>query len=142
MANGPIVGVGAVVIHNDQVLLVKRAQPPFEGLWCIPGGKIRFGESMQHAAEREIREETGIVIRAHQPVYAFEVIETSDTPSPVHYIVVDLEADYISGELQPGDDAQDAAWFDRKDIESGNVQALTRNFLKRWWINKEGDMAE
>jgi 8-oxo-dGTP diphosphatase len=141
MANTPIVGVGAVVIHNDKVLLVKRAQPPFEGLWCIPGGKIRFGESMQHAAEREIREETGIVIRARQPVYAFDVIETSDTPSPIHYVVVDLEAQYVSGHPQPGDDAREAAWFGKHDIENDNVQALTRNFLKRWWINKEDNMA-
>ncbi|MGD8569906.1 MAG: NUDIX hydrolase [Gammaproteobacteria bacterium] len=141
MAHAPVVGVGAVVIHNDQVLLVKRAQPPFAGLWCIPGGKIRFGESMQRAAEREILEETGIVIRARQPVYAFEVIETSDSPSPVHYVVVDLEADYMSGQPQPGDDAQDAAWFGKQDIENNDIQELTRDFLNRWWLNNEDIMA-
>ncbi|MGD8559962.1 MAG: NUDIX hydrolase [Gammaproteobacteria bacterium] len=137
MADKPIVGVGAVVIHQQRVLLVKRAQPPFTGLWCIPGGKIRFGETLQQAAEREIREETGIEIRARQPVYVFDVIDTSDKQSSCHYVVVDLEADYLSGEPNPRDDALDAAWFSKDDIDQDSVQQLTRDFLARWWINNE-----
>ena len=139
MINTPIVGVGAVVIHNERVLLVKRANPPFEGSWCIPGGKVRFGETLQQAAEREILEETTVIIRAGQPVYAFDVIENTSAGPTVHYVVVDLEADYISGQPQAQDDVLDAAWFDKKEIDQDSVQALTRDFLKRWWINNVGN---
>lgn len=134
MTKIPIVGVGAVIIHDDRVLLVKRANPPSVGLWCIPGGKVRFGETLQRAAQREILEETGIEIRAGQPVYAFDVIENSPEGPVLHYVVVDLQADYISGQPHAGDDALQAAWFAKKDIDQDSVQALTRDFLIRWWI--------
>jgi len=134
MKNFPIVGVGAVVVHNDQVLLVKRGKPPFTGLWCIPGGKVKYGESLQQAAEREIREETGVIIRAGEPVYAFDTMETHDPDNSYHYVVVDLVAEYVSGEPLAHDDVTDAAWFGKQDIENEEVQELTRNFLKRWWL--------
>jgi ADP-ribose pyrophosphatase len=56
-SSGPQVGVGAVVVHQGRVLLVQRGRPPGEGLWAIPGGRQRLGETLQQAAEREIREE-------------------------------------------------------------------------------------
>ena len=132
----PVIGVGAVVIYRSKVLLVQRGTPPFTGLWCIPGGKVRFGESLQHAAEREILEETGIVIKAGEPVYSFDIIDTDESELPHHYVVIDLEADYISGDIKPASDAQDAAWFSKDDIKRNDVQQLTRQFLERWWINK------
>ena len=134
MKNIPVVGVGAVIIHNDRVLLVKRGQPPFHGMWCIPGGKINYGETLQQAAEREILEETGVVIRAGEPVYTFDVIDTGNIEQPCHYVVVDLAAEYVSGEPTARDDATDVAWFGKQDIDKDEVQELTRNFLKRWWL--------
>ena len=56
----PRVAVGAFVFKDDKVLLVRRAKAPSEDLWAIPGGKVRLGESLKKAAEREIKEETGI----------------------------------------------------------------------------------
>ena len=65
----PVVGVGAVVIKGGKVLLVKRGVDPKKGLWAIPGGSLKLGETLQEGAEREIMEETGITIRAKEPVY-------------------------------------------------------------------------
>ncbi|MBN2246845.1 MAG: NUDIX domain-containing protein, partial [Candidatus Aminicenantes bacterium] len=62
--SAPQVGVGAVVIKDEKILLVKRKNPPQKGQWAIPGGKVEFGETMQKAAEREILEETGLIIHA------------------------------------------------------------------------------
>ena len=133
MNHFPIIGVGAVVMYNSKVLLVQRATPPFKGLWCIPGGKVQFGESLQQAAEREIQEEAGICIKAGEPIYTFEIIETERPENPIHYVVIDLEADYVSGEIRPGSDALDVAWFSRDEIRDSRVQELTKQFLERWW---------
>ena len=136
MKKRPVLGVGAVVIHEQRVLLVQRGNAPYRGMWCIPGGRVKYGESLQHAAEREILEETGIVIKAKQPVYTFEIIETENVDQAVHYVVIDLEADYVSGKIKPGDDALDARWFEKSAIDQGEVQLLTRNFLKSWWLGQ------
>lgn len=132
----PVLGVGAVVIYRSKVLLVQRGTPPFAGLWCIPGGKVGFGESLQHAAEREILEETGIVIKAGEPVYCFDLIDIEKSESTFHYVVIDLEAEYVSGEIKPASDALDAAWFSKDEIMRNDVQQLTQQFLERWWTNK------
>ena len=58
----PQVAVGAILISNDKILLVKRMKDPHRGEWAIPGGSLKLGETLQEAAEREIREETGLLI--------------------------------------------------------------------------------
>ena len=135
MKKVPILGVGAVVIHQARVLLVKRGNAPYQGMWCIPGGRVQYGETLQQAAEREILEETSIIIKAKQPVYTFEIIETENTEQPLHYVVIDLEADYVSGDIKPDDDALDARWFAKDEIAQDHVQELTRKFLTQWWLN-------
>ena len=127
----PIPGIGAVVIHQNQVLLVKRANPPKQGLWCIPGGKIRFGETLQQAAEREIMEETGITIKAGDPIYVFDLIEED-----FHYIIIDLLADYISGAVNAGDDAMEAQWFELQNIDLPHIDQETKFLLRRVLQNK------
>ncbi len=113
----PQIGVGAVVIKDEKVLLVKRGRPPSEGLWAIPGGRLHFGETLQHAAEREILEETGIIIRAKNPIFIFDVLDKDETGViRFHYVIVDLAAEYLSGEVNAGDDAVDARWLSATEV--------------------------
>ena len=127
----PRVAVGAVIFKDSKVLLVLRSNPPAENQWSIPGGRVELGETLQEAAEREILEETGIYIRAGEPVYTFDVIERDDTGRiRFHYVILDLAADYIRGEVKPGDDAVDVSWVSSKDINTRNVSAATRKLLK------------
>ena len=127
----PQIAVGAVVIRENEILLVKRGHPPGEGLWAIPGGRVELGETLQEAAEREIREETGVVIRAKEPVYAFDVIECDARKCiRFHYVIVDLLADYISGEPNPGSDACDARWIAHPELDELPLSTNTRKFLK------------
>lgn len=127
----PVLGVGAVVFHNDSVLLVKRKNPPNQNQWCIPGGKVHLGESLKQAAEREIFEETAITIKAGEPIYNFEVIDHSDCGELLHhYVVIDLMAEYIKGEPKGADDASEAAWVNRNIFRQLPVNDITRSLLK------------
>lgn len=122
--------MGAVVFKEDKVLLVLRGKPPAEKQWSIPGGCVELGETLQEAAEREITEETGIVIQAKKPVYTFDVIERDeDGHIRFHYVIVDLSADYVSGELRAGDDALDVSWVSHEDLKNRNVSDATRKLL-------------
>ena len=97
----PRVGVGAIVIHEDKVLLVKRAAEPNKGLWAIPGGTLKLGESMKECAAREILEETGVTVAVGDCVYVFDMIEPDDAGRiRFHFVVVDFAALYISGEAK------------------------------------------
>lgn len=128
--DAPRPAVGAVVFKDHAVLLVRRGQPPALGMWAIPGGSVRLGETLQTAAEREILEETGIVIRAGEPVFVFDVVERDDSGEvKYHYVIVDLAAEYVAGDPRPGDDAADARWVSPDDLATLCVNPATRRLL-------------
>ena len=127
----PQIAVGAVVFKNKKVLLVRRGQPPSEGLWAIPGGSVELGETLQQAAEREILEETGVQIKAKEPILTFDVIEQdAQNRTRYHYVIVDLAADYISGAPLAGDDAVQAMWVSEVDARQLPINATSRRLLK------------
>jgi 8-oxo-dGTP diphosphatase len=127
----PRVGVGAVVIKDSKVLLVRRGIPPSEGFWAIPGGHVELGETLQETAEREILEETRIVIKAGDPIYAFDLIERDDSGRiRFHFIVVDVEGEYVSGEPRGSDDALEARWLSWEEIKVLPVSLNTIKLLK------------
>ena len=124
--------MGAVVIHDQRVLLVKRKNPPAQGQWTIPGGRVQWGETLQTATEREIAEETGIIIQSKEPIYTFDqIVHNDDGEVRFHYVIVDLAADYMGGSVIPGDDAMDAAWFEANQLQSYNINHKTLKLLTR-----------
>ncbi|RTZ97951.1 MAG: NUDIX hydrolase [Deltaproteobacteria bacterium] len=127
----PLAGVGAVVFHDSRVLLVHRKNPPARGMWAIPGGKIRLGESLQQAAEREILEETGITIMAGEPIFTFDMIDRDATGRVrYHYVIIDLAATYIRGQINAGDDAVSAAWVSAGKMASLSMSPITVRLLR------------
>jgi len=126
----PQVAVGAVVFHRGRVLLVRRSNPPAKDQWAIPGGRVKLGESLRQAAERETREETGVRVAAKDPVFTFEVIDR-DCQGKVrfHYLIVDLDAEFKEGRPTAGDDATDAAWISPEELDGLSVSAATRSLL-------------
>ncbi|MCX5848636.1 MAG: NUDIX hydrolase [Deltaproteobacteria bacterium] len=127
----PRVGVGAITIKDGKVLLVKRGIEPSKGLWAIPGGTLKLGETLQECAAREILEETGITIKVGDCVYVFDFIERDDKRKiKFHFVIVDFSADYISGEPTGADDALEARWLSPSDLRELPVAINTINALR------------
>ena len=127
----PVVGIGAVVIRDGKVLLIRRGVAPGRGLWAVPGGSLELGETLQQGAEREILEETGITIRAREPVCAFDFFEMDpDGRIRFHFVIVDLAADYIRGDVKGADDALEARWLAPGDLDHLPVSKNTLKLLQ------------
>ena len=136
--DSPQVAVGAVVFNQNRVLLVKRGKPPSQNEWAIPGGSVKLGETLQEAAEREILEETGVVIRAHKPIFVFDLVQKDQSDKiRFHYIIIDLIAEYKGGKLLPGDDALDARWFAETEIRNLMINKMTRKLLGKYFNRPE-----
>jgi ADP-ribose pyrophosphatase YjhB (NUDIX family) len=113
----PLIGIGVVVWREDEVLLVKRKNPPAQGQWALPGGKQQVGETLFAAAIREVREETGVAIDPLHIVTALDAI-TKDASGKVeyHYTLVEVGADWVSGEARAADDALAVRWASPDEV--------------------------
>ncbi len=128
----PRLAVGGVVTRNGRVLLVRRGKPPALGEWAIPGGSVELGETLQQAVERELREETGLIVKAGEVCHIFETVERDDDGRiRFHYVIIDLKADYVSGEPVPASDAAEAAWLRPGDLEGRPVNLNTLDLLRK-----------
>ena len=116
MSSGRIaVGVGVVVERRGQILLIRRGREPGAGFWSVPGGRMEFGETLAQCAEREALEETGCVVKAESEAhYGFSLMASAE----LQYVVVDVHAQYVSGEPKAGDDAAEAQFFNRSQLEA------------------------
>ena len=119
---GPVLGALAVVLRQGEVLLVRRANPPDQGLWGFPGGKVEWGEPMLRAAERELLEETGVTARARGLLGSQDFIQR-DAAGAVEYhmYLVGVACTWQSGVPVADDDALEAGWFAFADVTSGKL---------------------
>lgn len=116
------------VVHDaaGRLLLIRRGQEPGRGLWSLPGGRCKPGESAAETAVREVREETGL------DVAAGPLVGTVERPGlgGAVYVIDDVACTVLGGELAPGDDADDVRWVDATGLAllplvDGLLDALT-----------------
>ncbi len=116
---GPKVGVGAVVVHEGRVLLIRRGKPPLFGRWVVPGGTVEFGEGLEDAVVREVREETCLEVRPLAFLTAFDRILRSDGGGVTyHYVILDYLCERVSGAPLAGSDALDACFAAPEELEA------------------------
>ena len=128
----PIVGVGAVIVDDERVLLARRGRPPLLGQWSLPGGVVELGETLRTAAEREALEETGLVVEAGEVLEVLDrIIPGKDGRTQYHYVLIDFLCHRQGGELRAGADATEVAWatpeeLARYDLEPVAIQIITK----------------
>jgi len=113
----PFVGVGAIIIDDRRVLLVKRARAPLAGEWSIPGGVLEVGEMLRDAARREALEETGLAVEPSELLGVYDRVLLDDAGKTLyHYVLIDFLCRRVSGELHAGSDAAEVCWFRREEL--------------------------
>ena len=108
----PKVAAAVLIEQNGRVLLVRRANEPFRGLWTLPAGFINGGEDPAEAAARECLEETGLNVRVRR---VLDIVSGKEHPRGADFIIV-YQAEVIDGELKPDDDADAVEWFGRANL--------------------------
>ena len=130
----PIVGVGAVIIHDGKLLLIKRGVEPGKGKWSIPGGAVELGENVRDTARREAKEECGLDIElvGDMPMDALDnIIEGENKRLQYHYVLLQFLARPKGGTLRHGSDATEARWVSVEDVEKYDLTNSFRAFFKK-----------
>lgn len=113
-----MVGVGVVVLRDDDVLLIRRGKPPRIGEWSLPGGLQELGETIAEAASREVKEETDIDIALGPVLDAFDIIRRdAEDRVETQYTLVDFLATWTAGVPKAGDDAMHAEFVPLATID-------------------------
>lgn len=111
LMKAPVVEIAAVVVHYGAVLLVKRVCSAGEICWSLPLAVLPWGGCLQRCVEREVLAATGVVIRSGAVLHGYDrMVSAADGAVTEHSVVIEMEADYLGGELQPGAAVLDAAW--------------------------------
>jgi len=128
----PRVGVGAVILDGDLVLLIQRGGTTLSGKWSIPGGLVELGETTREAVRREIAEECGLEIELVDVCGVLDrVIRDSDGRVRYHWTLVDFLAVARGGTLCAGDDAADARWVPIDEVERYDTTDGLMDMIKR-----------
>jgi 8-oxo-dGTP diphosphatase len=115
--DSPLVGVGAIIIDDGRVLLVKRGHPPLAGEWSIPGGVLELGETLREAAVREAREETCLAVETAELLGVYDrVLRDNDGRTLYHFVLIDFLCLPVAGDAEAADDADEVRWFTPAEI--------------------------
>jgi 8-oxo-dGTP diphosphatase len=141
----PLVGVGAVIVQEGRVLLVRRGSEPLKGHWTLPGGMLEVGESLVEGVVREIREETGLGVEVIELIELLDRIHRDNGRVRYHYVIADYLCRITGGELRAGSDADAVRWVERSEWNSHSaliVDPVTVRVLEKGWQRAQSLRAE
>ena len=128
----PLVGVGAIIIEGRRVVLVKRAHPPLQAQWSIPGGVLEVGELLREAAVREAREETGLTVEPGDLLGVYDrVLRAPDQRVQYHYVLIDFLCRRVAGEIQAASDAAEVRGFTQEELPALNLAEDTLDVIRK-----------
>jgi len=139
--SAPTVAVGAIILDRDErVVLIQRGQPPQQGRWSIPGGKLLLGEAMADGVQREVMEETGLQVSVGPLIDTVErVTRNAEGEIQYHYIIVDFLCSRTGGTLSPNSDAASAEWASLDSLQNYDLidgtEAVIRKALQMGTIS-------
>lgn len=126
----PEIAVGAIVIHDDSLLMVQRANEPGKGLWSLPGGRVELGEFLADALRREVREETGLEVDVGELAGILEV-----PGDELHYVILDYHAVVVgSPEPRADGDVGDARWVPLGQVAHMDCTPRFVETMKAWKV--------
>lgn len=127
----PVVGVGALILDNGRVLLVKRGKEPLRGYWSLPGGGVEVGERLEDALAREVYEETNLRVETGPIATVFErLMPDASGACEYHYVLIDFYCTVTGGELRAGSDSSRAEWFDIDALGELPITVGTREVIE------------
>ncbi|HUJ96077.1 MAG TPA: NUDIX hydrolase [Terriglobales bacterium] len=127
----PLVGVGAIIVDTDRVLLVKRGHPPLQGEWSIPGGVLEVGETLGEAAVREAKEETGLTVEVGALLGVFDrVLRDEQGRARYHYVLIDFLCQRLAGEATAAGDADEVCWFTLRETQTLTLAEDTKEVIR------------
>lgn len=132
----PLVGVGAVIVHDSRVLLIRRGRDPMKGHWTLPGGVLEVGESLTQGVAREVREETGLEVEVLELVELLDRIHHEDERVRFHYVIADYLCRVTGGELLAASDADAVRWVERAEWNSHSallLDPITVRVIEKGW---------
>jgi 8-oxo-dGTP diphosphatase len=128
----PLVGVGAIIIENKRVVLVKRAHPPLQAEWSIPGGVLEVGELVREAAIREAYEETGLTVEPGELLGVYDrVLRDASQRVQYHYVLIDLLCRRVAGDLAAASDAAEVRWFTLEELPALKLSEDTLDVIRK-----------
>lgn len=132
----PLIGVGAVVVEEGRVLLVRRGTEPLKGHWSLPGGLIELGEPLLAAVVREVREETGLTVDPVELIELLDRIHRQDERVRYHYVIADYLCRVVGGSLLAASDAEAVRWAERAEWNSHSslqLEPITVRVIEMGW---------
>lgn len=128
----PLIGAGAVIIKNDEVLLIKRRAPPKAGYYSIPGGLVEVGERVQEAAKREVLEETGLIVEVESLIDVIDnIVKDEDGRVKYHYVIVDYLAKPVGGDLRTSSDAAEVKWVPFNELKNIKLTESAKELFRK-----------
>ena len=128
----PVVGVGAVIVREGLVLIVRRANPPLQGEWSIPGGALDLGEKLRDGVAREVREETGLEVEVGPVLDVFDsIFPDAEGRTQYHYVLVDYLCRPLSGTAIAASDATELRWAKPDDLPALGMKQVTIEVIQK-----------